>query len=364
MKPIACRRLLTTAILALAAHASHAAGVLNVLNWSDYIAPDAVAKFEKETGIKVRYDILDSDDTLQAKLLSGRSGYDVVFPSSTFMVRQIEAGIYEEIDWSKVPNKSNLDPDMMKRLQARDPGNRYGVPYVWGTDGMTVNLTKARQQLGADAKFDSWDLIFKPEVASKLSKCGISMVDSPTDVFAVLLAHMGRNPNSKDPKDYEDAFQELRKIRPYITQFSSAYLSEMVSGDICIALGWSGDAGMIKRRAKEAGKKDEFAYIAPTGKTGVWFSLMGVPKDSANKENAYKWINFVISNEIAAATTNTTTYANAVPSSKPLIRPEVVNDTASYPSKEQLAGYFVFEPVDQNISRQMNKLWLRFKSGR
>ncbi len=363
---IPCRftRLLGAAALGFAAQASLAQGMLNVINWSDYIAPDAVTKFEKATNIKVKYDILDSDDTLQAKLLSGRSGYDIVYPSSTFMAKQIEAGIYEELDWSKIPNRANLDPDLMKRVSAQDPGNKYGVPYVWGTDGMTVNLTKARAELGAAAKFDSWDLMFKPELVSKLKNCGVSMVDSSADVFPVVLAWMGRDPNSKNPRDYEDAYQELKKIRPYISQFSSAYISDMVSGDMCIAMGWSGDAGMIKRRAKEAGKAFEFTYIAPAGKTGVWFTLMGIPKDAANKESAYKWLNFLISNEMAASVTNQITYANAVPSSKPMIRPEIVSDPTSYPTAEQLATFFVFQPIEADISRQMNKLWLRFKSGR
>lgn len=358
------RALACTFAAAAAVPAALAQGELHVLNWSDYIAPDAVARFEKATGIRVKYDILDSDDTLQAKLLSGRSGYDVVYPSSTFLARQVEAGIYEELDWSKIPNRVNLDADLMKRVAAQDPGNRHGVPYVWGTDGMTVNLTKARAELGAGAKFDSWDLLFKPEIVSKLKNCGVSIVDSASDVFPIMLAWMGRDPNSRNPRDYEDAYQELKKIRPYVSQFSSAYLSEMVSGDMCIAMGWSGDAGMIKRRAKEAGKPFEFAYVAPTGKTGVWFTLMGIPKDSTNKDNAYKWINFLLGNEMAAAVTNQITYANAVPSSKPLIRPEIVADTATYPTAEQMASYFVFEPIDPDVSRLMNRLWLRFKSGR
>ncbi len=364
MMPCRFIRILGAAAMLLAMRTSFAQGTLNILNWSDYIAPDAVAKFEKATGVKVKYDILDSDDTLQAKLLSGRSGYDIVYPSSNFMAKQIEAGIYEELDWSKIPNKANLDADLMRRVASQDPGNRHGVPYVWGTDGMTVNLTKARAELGPAARFDSWDLMFKPELVSKLKNCGVSMVDSASDVFPITLAWMGRDPNSKNTRDYEDAYQELKKIRPYISQFSSAYLSEMVSGDMCIAMGWSGDAGMIKRRAKEAGKPYEFSYVAPAGKTGVWFTVMGIPKDASNKDNAYKWINFLLSNEMAAAVTNQITYPNAVPSSKPLIRPEIVTDTATYPTQEQLAGFFIFEPIDADVSRNMNKLWLRFKSGR
>ncbi len=243
-------RLAWTAALALAAGPALARGELNVLIWSDYFPRDAAAEFAKAQDLSIRYAILDSDDTLQAKLLSGRSGYDVVYPSSTYIGKQIEAGVYQELDWSKIPNRINLDPELMKKVAAQDPGNRFGVPYVWGTDGMVVNATLVAQVLGKDVPLDSWDLLFKPELVAKLHRCGVSIVDQASDVFPTVLAYMGRNPNSKNASDYWDAYQVLRKIRPYVDQFSTTYLNDVAGGDICIAMGWSGDAGMIRRRVR------------------------------------------------------------------------------------------------------------------
>ena len=335
---------------------------LNIMNWSDYIAPDTVAKFEKETGIQVKYDITDSDDTLQAKLLRGNSGYDVVYPSSTYMAKQAPAGVYEKLDWSKIPNRVNLDPDLLKRIAGPDD-NKFAVPYVWGTVGMIINKNKVVPLIGKDTPLDSWNLIFRPELASKIKGCGISIADSPADVFPIMLAYLGRNPNSKKISDYEDAARELKKIRPYITQFSSSFLNDVAGGDICLALGWSGDARVIERRVKEAHQNIEVAYVTPKGQTGLWFTMMGIPADAPNKENAYKWINFLLRPDISADITNAITYPTAVTLARKNIKPELLADKSIYPSDDAMKDFFVFAPIDTDITRVMNRLWVQFKSG-
>jgi spermidine/putrescine-binding protein len=348
--------------LGLVASVAHAQGTLKVLNWSDYIGPEVVAKFEKATGIKVIYSILDSDDTLQAKLLSGNSGYDVVYPSSNYMAKQIKAGVYESIDWSKIPNKNLLDPTVMAQVAKNDAGNKYGVPYVWGTEGLVVNLTKAKQAWGGELPPLTFDLLFKPENAKKLAQCGIALIDQPSEA-STMLAYMGRDPNSPKMSDTEDAFKELAKIHPYIKFFSNNMINDVASGDVCISTGWSGDYNVMKRRAKAAGKDFDIRYATPKGATGLWFTLMGIPKDSTNKEAAYKWINFLLTPEIAAEISNAITYTNAVPASKPMIKPELVNDPFLYPSEAQMAEYFAYKPPETDLLRATNKLWLRFKSG-
>ncbi|BAN50463.1 extracellular solute-binding protein [Metapseudomonas resinovorans] len=354
--------LLAGALLSACAGVALASNELNIVNWSGYVSPDALKSFQEANGVKVKYDVLDSDDSLQAKLFGGNTGYDVVYPSSTFMAKQIEAGVYEKIDWSKIPNRTNLDPELMNKLALQDPGNQYGVPYVWGTDGLIVNLTKVRKILGPDFKLDDWNLIFDPAVASKLSACGISMMDSASDIFPILLAHMGRDPNSKDVDDYLAAYAELQKVRPYITQFSTSYLNDVVSGDICVAAGWSGDATVIQQRMAEAKLPDEIIYITPKGATGLWFTLMGIPKDAPNKDNAYKWINHLLSKEMAASTTNHITYTTAVLIAKPLVDPTLQASNTVFPRDEDIASAFTFMPIEPKVQKVMNKYWLRFKS--
>jgi spermidine/putrescine-binding protein len=358
------RAALLAGLLTTAAGPARAQGELNILIWSDYfIGPKAVAEFGKAEDMNIKYGILDSDDTLQAKLLSGHSGYDVVYPSSAYISKQIEAGVYQELDWSKIPNRKNLDPVLMKKIASQDPGNRFGVPYVWGTDGMAVNVTRAREVLGKDAPLDSWDLLFNPATVSKLHKCGVSLMDQASDVFPHVLAYMGRDPNSRDPADYKDAYEVLRKVRPYIDQFSSTYLNDVAGGDMCIAMAWSGDVGMIRRRAQQAGQKFEIRYVAPKGQTGLWFTFMGIPKDAANKDNAYKWINHMLDVKVAAEITNAITYPTAVPESRRLVKPELTADPAVFPSAEDAKGFFMMAEIDPTIMHLITKLWLQFKSG-
>jgi spermidine/putrescine-binding protein len=349
--------------LALAAVPALGKGELNVLNWSDYISPTAVAEFSKDESVSVNYATLDSDDTLQAKLLTGHSGYDVVYPSSTYVAKQIGAGLYQELDWSRIPNRVNLDPVLMKKLSAQDPGNRYGVPYVWGTDGIVVNVARAAEALGKDARLDSWDLLFKPEVVSKLHRCGVSLFDSPADVFPIVLAYMGRDPNSRNVADYRDAYEVLRKVRPYIDQFTSTYLNDVAGGDVCVSMSWSGDAGMIRRRVRQAHLDFEIRYVTPEGKTPLWFTLMAIPKDAPNKDNAYKWIDRMLDTRMAAENTNAITYSPPVTGARGLVRPDLASDTTVFPPPDVIRAYFMFDPIDPALMSQITKMWLRFKAG-
>lgn len=356
-------RLACAGALALAALPGWSKGDLNVLNWSDYISPTAVAEFSKSEGVNVNYATLDSEDTLQAKLLSGHSGYDIVYPSSTYLAKQIGAGLYQELDWSKIPNRANLDPVLMKKLAVQDPGNRFGVPYVWGTDGLIVNVARVQAALGKDARLDTWDLIFKPEVASKLHGCGVSMIDSAADVFPTVLAYMGRNPQSRDIADYRDAFELLRKVRPYIDQFSSTYLNDVAGGDICVAMSWSGDAGIIRQRVRQLRRPFEVRYLMPEHQTGLWFTLMAIPKDAPNKDNAYKWIDRMLDVKMAAENTDAITYSTPVPAARKLVRPEIAADPTTFPTAEAIDGYFVFAPIEPALMNQLTKMWLKFKAG-
>jgi putrescine transport system substrate-binding protein len=361
----AVTRLALQAALALACTAATARGDLRILIWSNYsMGPAAVAEFAKAQDLRISYAILDSDDTLQAKLLSGHSGYDVVYPSSNYIAKQIEAGVYQELDWSKIPNRVNLDPILMKKVAAQDPGNRFGVPYVWGTDGIVVNATLALEALGKDGRLDSWDLLFKPEVVSRLHGCGVSLVDSASDVFPVMLAYLGRDPNSRNPADYRDAYEALKKVRPYIDQFSTTYLNDVAGGDICVAMGWNGDAGMIRRRVMQAHLNYDIRYVTPKGQTGLWFTMMGIPKDAPNKDNAYEWINHMLDLKMAAEITNTITYPTAVLASRALVRPDLVSDLAIFPSEEAMKEYLFFAPIDQDTMHLITRLWLDFKAGR
>jgi putrescine transport system substrate-binding protein len=331
---------------------------VNVLNWSELIGPDTVAKFQKEMKIKVKYDTLDSDDSLQTKLLSGRSGYDVVFPSVNFMIKQAEAGVYEKLDLSKIPNAAKISPLLVAK--ANTP---YGIVYSWGTTGYILNAEKARAILGKNAKLDTWDLLYNPAVVSKMSKCGVSFLDSSSDVFATALAYMGRDPNSKKPQDYQDAYAMLMKVRPYITQFTSTTMrTDIVGGDICVAQGWNGDGGFSVRAAKEAKKPFEVLYVTPKKQTGFWMTMMGIPKDAPNKENAYKFINYQLRPDIAAAYSNYAAYATSVPTN--LVQPDILNDRAIYPTEADIKDAFVFEILEPAQSKLMNKLFLKFKAGK
>ena len=337
---------------------------LNVYNWSDYIAKDTIPNFEKQTGIKVKYDVYDSDDTLQAKLLTGRAGYDIVVPTSNFMAKQIEAGIYQKLDKSKIPNLKNLDPTLMKLVAGADPGNQYAVPWAYGTDGLGYNMTKVQSILGKDVDLANWDILFKPQYLSKLKGCGVSVLDQANDVFTVALFYLGLDPNSKNPADYTKAFELLKTIRPYITQFnSSGYINDLANGDICFAFGWSGDVTIAKSRAKEANRSYNIQYVLPKTGGPIWFDMMAIPKDAPHPEAAMQWINYIETPQVHAGITNEVFYPNANLEAKKFVKADVANDPVVYPPPEVMKNLFLMKPIPADIMRLENRLWTQLKTG-
>nr|WP_224079617.1 polyamine ABC transporter substrate-binding protein [Cupriavidus laharis] len=338
---------------------------LNVYNWSDYIAQDTVPGFEHATGIQVRYDVYDSNETLQAKLLAGHSGYDVVVPSSNYAARQIAAGAYRKLDKSKLPNLRYLDPALMRLIADVDPGNQFVVPWAWGTTGLGYNIKLARAALGANAPLDSWDVLFKPENVAKLRPCGVSMLDSPADVFPAALHYLGRDPNSTNPADYQAALALLERIRPYITQFnSSGYINDLAGGDICLAYGWSGDVTIARHRAHEAHKPYEIRYVIPGGGAPVWFDVMAIPIDATHVDEALQWVNYIETPSVHAAITNAVFYPSANLAARKYVLPEVARDPSVYPPAPVMQSLYMLKPLPPDITRLQTRLWTTFKAGR
>ncbi|MDE1179061.1 polyamine ABC transporter substrate-binding protein [Paraburkholderia sp.] len=348
-----------------ATHPAHAADTaLNVYNWSDYIAKDTVSDFEKQTGIEVKYDSYDSDDTLQAKLLAGSSGYDIVVPTSSYMARQIEAGVYQKIDKSKMPNLANLDPALMKLIADADPGNQYGVPWAWGTDGIGFNVQAVQKALGADAPVDNWSLLFDPTYMAKEKSCGVSFLDSAADVFPAVLQYMHKDPNSINPGDYQAAYDVLKKVRPYITQFnSSGYINDLANNDICVAFGFSGDVGIARRRASEAKRSYEvrFSNIKDAGL--LWMDVMVIPKDAPHPEAAMKWMNYIEDPKVSAAITNEVFYPTVNRTARKFVTPAIEQDVNVYPPEPVLSKMTLMRPQPTAIMRLENRLWAQLKAG-
>jgi putrescine transport system substrate-binding protein len=337
---------------------------LNVYNWSDYIAKDTIPDFEKETSIHVKYDNYDSDDTLQAKLLAGSSGYDIVVPTSNYMAKQIQAGIYQKLDKSKLPNLANLDPTLMKMISDADPGNQYGVPWAWGTDGVGYNVEAVKKAVGDGAPVDSWALVFDPANLSKLKGCGVSFLDAPADIFAAVLQYMHEDPNSTNPGDYQAAFQVLKQVRPYITQFnSSGYINDLANNDICVAVAWSGDVGIARRRAQEAKRAYEVKFSNMREGGLLWFDVMVVPKDAPHPEAAMKWINYIEDPKVNAQITNEVFYPTANRIARQFVTPAVANDQTVYLSDDLLKKATLMRPMPADILRLENRLWAQLKSG-
>ena len=314
--------------------------VLNVYNWSDYIAEDTIPKFEAETGIKVNYDVFDSNELVEAKLLAGSSGYDVVVPSGFFLERQVAAGLFLPLDKSKLPNLANMDPDVMKATAAHDPDNKFAVDYMWGTTAIGYNVAKVKERLG-DQAIDTWDLVFKPELVSKLADCGVTLLDAPAEVMASALNYLGLDPNSESPDDLKKAEDLLMSIRPHVRYFnSSQYIDDLGNGEVCLSVGYSGDVFIARDAASEAGAGVEVNYVIPKEGALKWFDLFAIPADAPHVDNAYKFIDFMLRPDIAAANTNYVFYASGNKAALELIDAEVKDDPAIYPTAEISAKLF------------------------
>ncbi len=338
--------------------------VVNVYNWSDYIDPEMLKAFTKETGIKVNYDVFDNNEVLQTKLLAGNTGYDVVVPSASFLEIQIKAGVFRKLDRSKLPNWKNLDPNILQRLERHDPGNQYAVNHMWGTDGIGYNVKKV-QAIDPKAPVDSWTLLFDPKWAAKFKDCGISVLDAPDEVVGVALAYLGKDPNSENPDDLKLAEDLLMKIRPYIRMIhSSQYIDSLANGELCVVLGWSGDILMAKQRAIDAGQGVEIALSVPKDGTIIWFDNYAIPADAPHPDNAHAFINYMMRPEVAAANSNLVHYANGNAASVALLDPAVRDDPGVYPPPETMAKLFPNLARSPDFTRLLNRTWTRFTTGK
>ncbi len=343
--------------------------VVNVFNWSDYIDESVLEDFTKETGIKVRYDVFDSNEVLETKLLAGKTGYDVVVPTGSFLQRQIKAGVFQKLDKSKLPNLQYMWPEVTQRLAVYDPGNDYAVNYMWGTTGIGYNVDMVKQRLG-DVPMNTWDIIFKPENLSKLKDCGVYILDAPEEVLPAALRYLGMDPDSKNPADIAKAGEMLMKVRPFIRKFDSGgIINAMARGDICIAVAWSGDMFQAKNRAEEAAKKSKkkpitIAYVIPKEGALMWFDNFAIPKDAKNVDAALTFINYMNRPEIAAKNSNYISYANGNLASQKFIDKAIMDNPSIYPDKEVFSRLFTVTTYPQDVQRVVTRTWQTFKRGR
>lgn len=355
---------LTCSALALVAGAACAEGELNVYHWSDYVAPDTISNFEEQTGITVNFDVFDSNEVLETKMLTGASGYDVVVPSIEFLARQAQAGVYAKIDKDKLSNYDNLDPDLLKIVAENDPGNTYGVPYMMFSTGIGYNTDQVAERIDED-KIGSWDMVFDPETAAKLEDCGITMLDSPSEVIAPALNYLGLDPNSEDKDDLDKAAELINGVRPYIRYFhSSQYINDLANGDICVAIGYSGDVLQARDRAAEAGQGVDVAYSIPKEGAQIGFDMMAIPDDAPHPENALKFINYILEPKVAADITNYVYFANPNTEATQYVDDDVVNDPGIYPTDDARAKLFAIKPHGPRYSRTLTRTWTRIKTGK
>lgn len=343
--------------------------VVNVYNWSDYIDESVLEDFTKETGIKVRYDVFDSNEVLETKLLGGKTGYDVVVPTGSFLQRQIQAGVFVPLDKSKLPNLQYQWPMISERLGVYDPGNKFAVNYMWGTTGIGMNVDKVKERLG-EIPLNTWDIVFKPELLGKLKDCGVYMLDGPEEIIPTAFRYLGIDPNSKNPEDVEKALALLMPIRPFIKKFdSSGYINALARGDICLATGWSGDVFQAKTRAEEAAKKTKknpvnIEYVIPKEGALMWFDNFAIPKDAKNVDNALAFINYMMKPEVAAKNSNYISYANGNLESQKYIDKAILDNPSIYPDKETQEKLFTVTTNPQELQRVVTRAWNKFKRGK
>ncbi len=358
------KRMTTLLPLMLVGTLCQAAETVKVYNWSDYIAPDTMKNFQRDTGIGFTYDLFDSNETLDGKLMTGNSGYDVVFPSNHFMARQIEGGALKKLDKSLLPNWKNLNPVLLKALEVNDPGNEHGFPYLWGSTGIGYNVAKVKAVLGDNAPVDSWDLIFKPENMAKLSKCGVAILDNGPEILPAALNYLGLPPHSKNPDDYKKAEDLLMKVRPYISYFhSSKYTSDLANGNICVAVGFSGDILQAETRAKEAKNGIEIGYSIPKEGAAIWFDMVAMPADAPDEKAAYSFMNYLLRPDVMAGISNYVHYANGNQQADALVSPEIKADTKVYPTPEMMGKLFALEAMPLKIDRVRTRVWTKIKAG-
>ena len=356
------------ALMGLSAPLSAQIRIVNVYNWSDYVEPTVIEAFTKETGIKVRYDTFDANETLETKLLAGKSGYDVVVPTAYFLERQMKAGVFQKLDKSKLKNLGNVWPEIAKRLAIYDAGNAYSVNYMWGTTGIGYNVKKARDILKTDNVQDamaSWDIVFKPESLARFKDCGVHMLDSASDIIPAALHYLGLDPNTTQQADLEKAADLVMKVRPSVRKFnSSEYLNALASGEICLVVGWSGDIKQAQKRAAEAKGGIEVGYAIPKGGAQMFFDNFALPKDARNVAEAHAFIDYMLRPDVAAKNSNFLGYANGNLASQPLLDKAVLDDRTVYPDAATMASLYLITAHDLKTQRVINRLWTKVKTGR
>ena len=360
------QKMKTGAVLVAAVLAAQAgwAEEVRVYNWSDYIDEELLTKFQEETGYELIYDVFDSNEVLETRMLAGGSGYDVVVPTADFLQRQISAGAFQTLDRSKLSNIDNLWDVISSRTDAYDPGGNYSINYMWGTTGIGVNVGKVTEILGEDAPIGSMDLIFDPANMEKLASCGVHFLDAPTEIIPAVLQYIGEDPNTQDEDIITKTEPILQAIRPYVQKFhSSEYISALANGEICVAFGWSGDILQSRDRAAEADNGIEIAYNAPSEGALMWFDQMAIPVDAPNPEGAHAFLNFILDAQNMAAASNYVYYANGNKASQEFLLEDVIGDTAIYPDAATLETLYTKGPYDARTQRFVTRMWTRIKSG-
>ena len=351
------------ALLSTCCAAAYADETVNISNWNSYIAPDTLANFTQTTGIKATYDIHDSNEVLESKLMTGNTGYDVVSPSNHFLSRLIKAGAIQKLDKSQLSNWKNLDPALMKKLEVNDPGNQYGYPYMWGTAGIGYNVEKIKAIFGNTDVTHSWKLFFDEANIKKLSECGVAIIDNPTQVLPITLNYLGLPPHSHEPEDYKKAEQALLKIRPYIQYFhASKYISDLANGNVCAVIGFNGDIVQAAASAKEAKNGIDIAYSIPDEGSTLWFDMVVMPKNAPHEKNGYTYMNYLLQPQVIANISNSIHYANPNSAADEFVVPAVKQDLAIYPPKTVMDKLFTVEDLPASIARLTTRLWTKLKT--